>query len=154
VAPAQERTRLRPLQLVLGVVLALLGVLDLAFAYLALSGSACGFAVSCAHPYYGFGWFRLVFGILLLVFGLMLIALSFRPRRWGGRGFAGPGGWRGGLYGPRGGGYGPRGMGGMAPIICPTCGGRNGPRFQYCRFCGAALGAPPGGPGAPLPPAP
>jgi hypothetical protein len=144
---------MRPLSFVFGVLLSLLGLLDLAFAYLTISSSSCGFDVSCAHPAYGYsyGWFRLFFGVLLLALGLVLIARSFRPRRWG---RWGPGGWGSGGYGPRygGGGYGPRGMGGMGPLLCPTCGGRNGPRFQHCRFCGAALGGAPAPPGGPPPP--
>lgn len=143
---------MRPIALIFGILLTLGGLVEIAFGYAVSSGTACGFALSCTGPHGGisFGGFRILFGVLLLVLGLALIALSLRPRRWGG---GGPYGGRRGMYGPGYGGFGPRRMGPMgAPLVCPTCGGRNGPRFQHCRFCGASLSGAAVPPGAPPPP--
>jgi len=141
----------RPISLLFGVLLTIGGLVEIAIGYAISSASSCGYALSCTGPHgpLTLGGFRILFGAVVLVLGVLLIAFSLRPRRWAGRG---PGGM--GMYGGRYRGYGPRRMARMGPPrTCPTCGGRNGPHFQYCRFCGAALeGAPPTPAGPPRPP--
>ena len=133
---------------VFGVFLVLIGAVSVLFAFLAYSssGGACLGGHPCPNGYAAWYEGRVliwgIFGALLLLFGLWLLTRPAR-RRWGndGGGFAG---------GPGAGPYGaPRGVrrygggwGGAGPRLCSRCGARNGPHFQYCHRCGAALAGP------------
>lgn len=140
------------LLLIAVLVLVLLGVI---FAWGFAFAPDCRGLVGCGNGWLEFVLFRTLLILLVLLIVAVVLRGAFGPRRW--RGYGGPGPWGAGPYG--GGGHGGRrggpygGPGGPARW-CPSCGGRNGPNFQFCRHCGAPLpGTPPGGaaPGNPLP---
>ncbi|MCI4335681.1 MAG: hypothetical protein L3K17_00580 [Thermoplasmata archaeon] len=140
---------------VFGFVLVLFGLLGLVFALFAYSAIStdCVGSRGCSGAYPG--WFELrvaiwsVFGVVLILFGALMIVRGSRMRLYGGyrAGYGFQAGGPQGFGGP-GGGY-PDGLG-FGPKFCPRCNARNGPRFRFCRACGAPLG--PTWEGGPLPP--
>jgi hypothetical protein len=151
---------MRTWRVVFGCLLVLLGIVDLVFAYWALTAASTCMAGTCGPGYhgfyYGFGVFRVLFGILALGIGSLMIVSGLRSGRGYGR-WGGPGPWGGpGAFGGGPGSFaGPRRYGGPwgpgprpPPVACASCGALNGPRFQFCRACGRPLspGAPPGPP--------
>lgn len=137
---------MRPLRFAIGLVLLLLGLFELLVVWAGVMSAGCNRVNGCGALGLGGAFLgaRLAIGILLVLLGALTIAVSLRPRRaWGPRGRFGPGPGGPGFGGP--GGFGPRWA-----RVCPTCGGRNGPHFAHCRYCGADLSSvapgPVGGP--------